>query len=84
MGVATTLAPKDLGPKNLSKKLAHVGVLLGHMISQNHAPEISDPGPPSLNLGVEPLFLQLSPQYISAKIRVCGSPCSSKRIIHNY
>ena len=45
MGVAATLAPKDLGPKNLTKKLAHVGVLLGHMLSQNHASEISDPGP---------------------------------------
>ena len=48
MGVAATLAPKDLGPKNPTKKLAHVGVLLGHMLSQNHAPEISDPGPPLL------------------------------------
>ena len=42
MGVAATLAP------NPTKKLAHVGVLLGHMLSPNHAPEISDPGP-SLN-----------------------------------
>ena len=46
MGVAATLAPKGLGPKNPTKKLAHVGVLLGHMLSQNHAPEITDPGPP--------------------------------------
>ena len=47
MGVAATLAPKDLGPKNSTKKLAHVRVFLGHMSSQNHAPEISDPGPPA-------------------------------------
>ena len=46
MGVAATLVPKDLGPKNPTNKLAHVGVLLGHMLSQSHAPEISDPGPP--------------------------------------
>ena len=46
MGVAATLAPKDLGPKYPTKKLAHVGVLLGHILSQNHVPEISDPGPP--------------------------------------
>ena len=50
MGVAATLAPKDLGPKNPTKKLAHVGFLLGHMLFQHHAPEISDPGRPrSLN-----------------------------------
>ena len=47
MGVAATLAPKKiLGPKNPTKKLANVGVLLGDMLSQNHAPEISDLGPP--------------------------------------
>ena len=46
MGGAATPAPKGLGPKNPTKKLAHFGVLLGHMVSQNHAPELSDPGPP--------------------------------------
>ena len=28
-----------------TKQLAHVGALLGHMLSHNHAPDISDPGP---------------------------------------
>ena len=51
MGVAATLAPKGLGPKNPTKKLAHVGVLLGHMLSQNHDPEISDPEPPLKHSG---------------------------------
>ena len=46
MGVAATLAPKDLGPKKTTKKLVHGGVLLVHILSQNHALEISDPGPP--------------------------------------
>ena len=41
-----TLAPEDPWLKNPTNKLAHVGVLLGHVLSQNHAPEISDPGPP--------------------------------------
>ena len=36
MGVATTLAPKGLGPQNPTKNLAHIGVLLGHFLSQNH------------------------------------------------
>ena len=40
------LSPKGLGPKKPTKKLADVGVLLVLMLSQNHAPEISDPGPP--------------------------------------
>ena len=34
------------GQKSSTKKLAHVEVLLGRMLSQNHTPEISDPGPP--------------------------------------
>ena len=46
MGVATTPAPKGLGLQNPTKKLAHVGVLLGHLLSQNRAPKFSDPGPP--------------------------------------
>ena len=57
MGVAATLAPKGLGPKNRNKKLAHVGVLLGHMLSQNHPPEISDPGPPLMSLRMESDFI---------------------------
>ena len=43
MGVAATLVPNGLGPKNPTEKLPHVGVLLGHMLSQNYAPELSDP-----------------------------------------
>ena len=39
MGVAATLAPK-----NLTKKLAHVGVLSGHFLSLNRVPKLSDPG----------------------------------------
>ena len=46
MGVATTQAPKGLGPQNPTKNLVHVGVLLGHFISQNRVPKLSDPGPP--------------------------------------
>ena len=46
MGVAATPAPKGLGPQNPTKKLAHVGVLLGHLLSQNRVPKLSDPGPP--------------------------------------
>ena len=60
MGVAATLAPKGLGPKNPTKKLAHVGVLLGHMLSQNHAPEISDPGPPLKHLNFD-MILYIHP-----------------------
>ena len=46
MGVAATLAPKGMGPQDPTKKLAHVGVLLGHLLSQNRVSELSDPGPP--------------------------------------
>ena len=49
MGVAATPAPKDLGPQNPTEKLAHVGVLLGHLLSQNRVPKLLDPGPPPLN-----------------------------------
>ena len=47
MGVAATPAPKakGLGPQNSTKKLAHVGVLLGHLLSQNRVPKLSDPRP---------------------------------------
>ena len=57
MGVAATPAPKGLGPQNPTKKLAHVGVLLGHLLSRNHVPKVSDPGPPLRNfqsLGTSP------------------------------
>ena len=47
MGVAASPAPKGLGPQNPTKKLAHVGVLLGHLLSHNRVPKVSDPGPPS-------------------------------------
>ena len=47
MGVAAKPAPKGLGPQYPTKKLAHVGVLLGHLLSQNHVPKLSDPGPPA-------------------------------------
>ena len=39
-------APKGLGPQNPTKKLAHAGVLLSHLLSYNPAPKLSDPGPP--------------------------------------
>ena len=32
-GVAATPAPKGLYPQNFAKKLAHVGVFLGHLLS---------------------------------------------------
>ena len=51
MGVATTPAPKGLGPQNSTKTLAHVGVLLAHLLSQNRVPKVSDPGPPHLHNG---------------------------------
>ena len=40
MGVAATLAPLSLGPQNPTKKLAHVGVLLGQLLSQNKVSKI--------------------------------------------
>ena len=46
MGVAALSAPKGLGPQNPTKELAYVGVLLGHLLSQNRVPKLSDPGPP--------------------------------------
>ena len=36
--------PREL-QKNTTKKLAHVGVFLGHMLSQNHVPKVYDLGP---------------------------------------
>ena len=50
MSVAATPAPKGLGPRNPTKKLAHVGVLLSNLLSQNRVPELSDPEPPPLPL----------------------------------
>ena len=44
MGVAATPAPKGPGPQTPTKNLAHVGVLLGHLLSQNRIPKLSDPG----------------------------------------
>ena len=44
MGVAATPAPKGLGPQNPTKKLGHVGVLLGPFLSQNRVPKLLDPG----------------------------------------
>ena len=46
MGVVATPAPKGLGHQNPTKKLAHDGVLLGHLLSQNRVPKLSDPEPP--------------------------------------
>ena len=43
---AEIFMPKGLGSQNLIKKLAHVGVLLGHLLSQNRVPKLSDSGPP--------------------------------------
>ena len=50
MGVAATPALKGLGPQNPTKKLAHVGIILGHQLSQNRVPKHSDPGPPPLKM----------------------------------
>ena len=41
MGVAAPPAPQ-----NPTKKLAHAGVLLGHLLSQNRVPKLSNPEPP--------------------------------------
>ena len=43
--MAATPAPE---PQNPTKKLAHVKVLVGHLLSQNRVSKLSDPGPPSL------------------------------------
>ena len=47
-GVFTTPVYKGLGPQTSTKKLAHVGFLLGHLLSQNHVPKVSDLGPTTL------------------------------------
>ena len=45
MGVAATPASNGLGPQNPTKKLAHVGVFFGHLLSQNRVPKLSNPPP---------------------------------------
>ena len=45
LSVAATLVPKGLGTQNPTKKLVHVRVLLGHLLSQNRVPKLADPGP---------------------------------------
>ena len=47
-GEAATPAPKGLGPQNSTKKVTHVGVLLGYLLSQNHVLNVSDLRPPPL------------------------------------
>ena len=42
-----TLAPKDLGPQNSTKKLAHRVELLGQPLSQKNVLENVGPEPPS-------------------------------------
>ena len=37
--------PLGLESQNSAKKFAHAGVLLGHQLSQNSVPKVSDPGP---------------------------------------
>ena len=44
MGVAATTAPKGLGPQTPSKKLGSFWVILGHLLSPNCVPKLSDPG----------------------------------------
>ena len=46
MGVVAKLAPLGLGPQNSTKKLAHVGVLLGQLLSQNKVSKMYRLGPP--------------------------------------
>ena len=50
MGVAVTPALKGLWPQNPTNKLVYVGVLLGHLLSQNRVPKLSDPGLPLMKL----------------------------------
>ena len=45
---AATSAPKGRGLQNPTKKFAHLGVLFGHLLSQNHVSKVSDLGPPPL------------------------------------
>ena len=48
-----------MGPQNPSKKLAHAGVLLGHLVSQNRDPKLSD------------LFFRYSILYLMRFQKVC-------------
>ena len=43
-GVAAMPGHKGLVPQNPTKNLAHVGVVLGHLLSQYRVPKLSDPG----------------------------------------
>ena len=52
-------ATKGLGPQNPTKKLAHSGVLLGHLVSQNRDPKLSD------------LFFRYSILYLMRFQKVC-------------
>ena len=49
MGVATTLAPKLLGPQDSTKKLAHCVELFGQPLSQKNVFENLGPEPPLKN-----------------------------------
>ena len=46
MSLAITPVPEGLGPRNPTKKLVHVGVLLGYLLSQNRVSKLSDPATP--------------------------------------
>ena len=43
MGVATTAAPYGLCTQNPTRTLSHVGVLVGHFLSQNRVSELLTP-----------------------------------------
>ena len=60
MGMATMPALKGLGPQNPIVKLAHVGLLLGHLLSQNRIPKLSDPGPPLKGIIIRSLAADFS------------------------
>ena len=44
-GVSATLSPLSLGSQNPNKNLAHVGVFLGQLLSQNKVSKIFRLGP---------------------------------------
>ena len=61
-----TPAPLGLGPQNPTKKLAHVGVLLGHLLSQNKVSKIYRLGPPLNILGFDfKLYIRFTVRYFS-------------------
>ena len=53
MGVAATLAPKGLGHKDPTKKLAHWVDLLGQLFSKNNVFKKLGPEPPSFSATFE-------------------------------